>query len=89
MDNARGKYYAVDIDEKQQTMTFTPDPKDTQEAAIGPMKFHYARSAPDHLTLEGKVGAIELAVQLDKLDVAKSPLMSRGFHWINEEPFSR
>ena len=50
---------------------------------------HYVRSAPDHLTLEGKVGAIAMSVQLEKLDVGKSLLMSRGFHWISEEPYNR
>jgi len=42
-----------------------------------------------HLELEGKVGADDLRVRLERFDPTKMLLMSRGFRWINEEPFNR
>jgi len=89
MDNAPGELYTVVIDEEQQVMRFTPSGNDGSGPSSGPLTFHYVRSAPDHLTLEGKVGATETSVQLEKLDVRSSLLVNRGFHWINEVPFNR
>jgi hypothetical protein len=51
--------------------------------------FRYTRTGPDQLALEGAVDAATLSVRLERLDGNNMLLLNRGFHWINEEPFSR
>ncbi len=49
--------------------------------------WHYARLAPDRLVIDG----VHLGASLHvTLHAAPAPLLvTRGFHWINESPFSR
>jgi hypothetical protein len=89
MDGTYGDPYAVALDEKQQVMTLTPWNPDKPKPGVGPVTLRYVRTDPDHLTLAGNVGAAAVSVQVERLVVDKMLLVSRGFHWINEEPFSR
>jgi hypothetical protein len=41
------------------------------------------------LVLTGRLGNDSLAVTLDGFDPTRSPLATRGFHWIDEAPFDR
>jgi uncharacterized membrane protein YphA (DoxX/SURF4 family) len=43
----------------------------------------------DHLVLEGTMGFDTIRAELRKVDPSRFPLVSRGFHWINEVPFNR
>jgi hypothetical protein len=54
-----------------------------------PVVLHYVRRDATHLTLDGKVGGDTLVMQIEHFDPDKTLLMSRGFHWINEDPFNR
>ncbi|HEX4385496.1 MAG TPA: hypothetical protein VH083_21195 [Myxococcales bacterium] len=42
-----------------------------------------------HLALTGKLGGEAASMTLRKLSDDKAPLLTRGFHWINEYPYSR
>jgi hypothetical protein len=70
-------------------MTLTPSDLEPPKPPTGPVTFHYARTGPDQMTLEGAVDAATLSVRLERLDGNNMLLLNRGFHWINEEPFSR
>jgi hypothetical protein len=80
------------IDEAAHTMVFTPDKEDWDKDAIpvsGPVTMTYTRGDADHLTLDGKIDGAVLRVELQRFDGSKMLLVSRGFRWINEEPFNR
>jgi len=49
----------------------------------------YAMQSPDILLLAGKWGKDTVHIRLRKLNPAKSRLISRGFHWVNEYPLNR
>jgi uncharacterized membrane protein YphA (DoxX/SURF4 family) len=89
MDDSYGARYAVVIDEQRHMMTFNPSDQDASKPPTGPLTLRYLQTDPDHLALEGRLGTTTLSVQLERLDAGKMLLVSRGFHWINEEPFSR
>jgi uncharacterized membrane protein YphA (DoxX/SURF4 family) len=89
MDDSYGDLYRVAVDEKQQAMTLTPMEIDSAKSVTGPVTFHYVLTDPDHVTLEGKVGAASLSVRLERFDARNMLLVNRGFHWINETPFNR
>ncbi len=88
MDRSYGDLYTAVIDEPRQTMTLTPD-LDPAKPATSPVTFRYLRTDPDHVTLEGQLGAATLSVQLARFDPRDMLLVNRGFHWINEVPFNR
>ncbi len=52
-------------------------------------KFRFQRVAPDRLTLDGTMGGHDVHMELQQVDRSKFMLVSRGFHWIQEYPFSR
>lgn len=89
MDGTYGDLYKVALDEKLQVMTLTPWNPDRPKAGVGAVTLRYVRTDPDHLTLEGNVGAAAVSVQVERLVADKMLLVSRGFRWINEEPFNR
>ena len=82
-DDKRIGYTLVD-DGSKKTLTLTPfeRPKDP------PSVLTYVR-AGDKGTLDGVLEGKVVHVELRYIDTAKSLLMTRGFHWINEEPFNR
>jgi hypothetical protein len=49
----------------------------------------YEQPDPEHLTLRGTLAGDDLTVTLKKVDTSKMPLVSRGFHWVNEVPYNR
>jgi hypothetical protein len=44
---------------------------------------------PDHVVLQGNFNGSASTIRLRRIDTGKFPLLSRGFHWINETPFNR
>ena len=52
-------------------------------------EFKYIRPEPDRLSLDGSYEGQSLRVELARIDHSKLPLISRGFHWINEYPYNR
>lgn len=49
----------------------------------------FQRVGRDQLTLDGEMDSHRLHMQLNLFDRNKLPLLSRGFHWIQEYPFKR
>jgi hypothetical protein len=90
---AYGDLYDVAIDEKAQTirLTFNKRFNDSKRPKPGldVVMLHYVRNDATHITLEGKVGANDISAALERLDTSGMLLVTRGFHWINEEPFNR
>jgi hypothetical protein len=52
-------------------------------------KFAMERPLPDELTLDGSMGEHHIHAELKRVDLRQFPLVSRGFHWINEYTFER
>jgi hypothetical protein len=85
MDESKGPLYVANLDEPGRSLALTPD----EGESGAPAKLTLQRGDGDHFTLSGTVGKDTLTVELARLDVGKMLLTSRGFHWINEEPFNR
>jgi hypothetical protein len=92
MDDSAGDLYSVVLDETARTLTLTydlerndPDKPHPTE----PIVFHYTRVDADHVTLDGKIGPEHLVVELARTRTETMLLVTRGFHWISEEPFNR
>jgi hypothetical protein len=49
----------------------------------------YQRPEPGRLLLEGTFDGKKVRAVLNRADIPKFRLVTRGFHWINEYPFSR
>jgi hypothetical protein len=74
--------YGYQVDPARHTVTVTIDADRKQDEA-----WKYSRPAPDRLVIDGvHLGhALHIA-----LHAAPAPLLvTRGFHWVNESPFSR
>jgi len=52
-------------------------------------RLSFDRPAPDRLTLEGEMDGHRIAMRLQRFDHTTLPLLSRGFHWVQEAPFNR
>jgi hypothetical protein len=83
MDDAFAGYECA-IDEKKQVMELTKSDDNKWKGEL-----HYQRPAPDKLLLDGLVGGQQMHFELALMDRAKLPLVSRGFHWVQEYPFNR
>ena len=51
--------------------------------------FSYTQPDAQHLTLRGTLNGELVVASFHRLDESKLLLISRGFHWINEDPFNR
>lgn len=49
----------------------------------------WERPSPGTLAMAGELDGGQVAIELQARDPATFPLLARGFHWINEEPFNR
>jgi hypothetical protein len=75
MATDRREYYRAEVDAQAQTLTIL--------RGIHHDTFHDATAADDRVVLDGARVHAEILRQPTPL------LMSRGFHWIQEEPFNR
>ena len=75
------------VDEAKHTLTLTPfdKKKDPPPSAV----LTFAQPKPDQLVLTGTCDGKPVEVALHRIPDSKFPLISRGFHWINESPYSR
>jgi len=74
--------YAYEIDAASHRITVTIDGEKKQKEI-----WQYTRPAPDRLVIDGAHLGKVLHVTLHAAPAP--PLVTRGFHWINESPFSR
>jgi hypothetical protein len=84
---SKARWQQCKIDETKHTLTLTAfdKKKDPPPSAV----LTFARPKPDQLVLTGTSDGKLVEVKLHRIPDTKFPLISRGFHWINEYPFSR
>ncbi len=73
------------IDTDQHTITLSKDTAHQWKLAA----FSYVQPQPDRLILEGTLGGRPVRMQLDQVDLAQYPAVSRGFHWVQATPYYR
>ena len=74
------------VDAADHTIRVELDGKDGDKARKTET-WKYTRPSPDHLVIDGVHGGRYLHVTMHLAPA--SPLLTRGFHWINEVPFNR
>ena len=74
--------YSLGLDPGPHMYTLCCDPE--WKAAIS-----FKQVEPDLLALEGTVDGKQIRGRFRRMDDSRFPLISRGFRWINEQPFNR
>jgi hypothetical protein len=74
--------YELRVDPGPHMYTICCDPE--WQAAVS-----YKRVEPDVLALEATVDGRQIRGRFRRVDESRFPLLSRGFHWINERPHNR
>jgi hypothetical protein len=74
------RFFDLDKDPNKKTFIFDGPPS---------FKWQYTQPDPEHLTLAGDYAGHTLAMKLHRRTVREHRLETRGFHWINEEPYNR
>jgi hypothetical protein len=83
MDDSLARYGAsIKVDDK--ILTLTEDDDKNWKAS-----FIFQRPNPDQLILDGNMDGHKVHMQLELFDRKKFLLVSRGFHWVQENPFNR
>ena len=75
------------FDEAKHTITFTPFDRRSKSQGLGEFTVH--QSKQNQVTLTGTLQGKNVEIDLERLADEKIPLLHRGFHWINEYPYSR
>jgi hypothetical protein len=88
-DESPSELYTATIDQNARKISLTPYRAEPATQPTPTIVLRYERVDANHLKLDGKVGAETLAMQLERVTPGTNLLMTRGFHWINETPFSR
>lgn len=81
MDNSLVRYGAKIDDD---TLAMTKDDDKNWKAS-----FRYQHPVREQLILDGEMDGHKVHMQLQLVDEKKFLLLSRGFHWIQENPFNR
>jgi uncharacterized membrane protein YphA (DoxX/SURF4 family) len=76
------RYYNLRLDPGPHMYTLCCDPE--WKAVIS-----FKQVEPDVLALEGTVDGKQIRGRFRRMDDSRFPLVSRGFHWINEWPLNR
>jgi len=83
MDDSLARYgAAIKVDDK--TLALTKDGDKDWKA-----NFTFQRPAPEQLILDGNMDSHKVHMQLQLFDRGTLLLVSRGFHWVQENPFNR
>ena len=75
-------YVTLKVDEGKNTLSITDDADPAWKC-----DFAYQRTGDRQLTLDGRINGNPAVIKLYRIDMRKSVLVTRGFHWINEHPF--
>ena len=76
--------FRVKLDEARKTMALTKRDDPAWKSSLV-----YQRAAPDRLTLEGTFDGHRVRASLHRIEESTFLLITRGFHWVNEDPFNR
>ena len=77
------QYYRMSIDQAHHVWTLT-----TKRRKNWSSRLTYIQTQPGQLTLRGTFDGYPLQATLTQAPTTKSPLLSRGFHWISPAPFN-
>ncbi len=83
MDDSFG-YCSAAIDPKTQVVTLNVADDKTWSATL-----HYSRIDSNRMNLDGSLGGHRTHFELRRENPNELPLVSRGFHWVQEYPFNR
>jgi hypothetical protein len=78
------RYYDWSVDTAKRTLRLKSRGRAPRESELS-----YLETAAGGLALEGRLEGAPFAVVLRRRDPSQLPLLSRGFHWINEYPYNR
>jgi hypothetical protein len=76
--------FASAIDTNKKTLALTKNDDNKWKA-----NFIFERPTQDRLTLDGEMDGHKTHLELQLADRSKFLLVSRGFHWVQENPFNR
>jgi hypothetical protein len=76
--------YGAAIDTVAHTITLRKGSDSTWKATLA-----YQRPTPTRLNMEGDVDGKRLQIVMSQHDLNKFLLVSRGFHWVQEQPYNR
>jgi hypothetical protein len=76
--------YGATIDTVKRTLSLTKATDSTWKATLA-----YQRPSPTRLSLEGDVDGKHIQMAMTLHDLTKFLLVSRGFNWVQEQPFNR
>jgi hypothetical protein len=82
MNDAR-QFHGARIDPERKTVTLARGDNPNPTAVLS-----YRQAESGRLVVEGPFAGRRIRVQLRRHNDSEFPLVSRGFHWINEVPFS-
>lgn len=87
-------YHAVELDEAADTLTLIPEGHDSLAAARAagaeiPGVLRYERSGDGRMVVRGSFEGRQIEVELHERAPDDMLLVTRGYHWINEQPFNR
>jgi hypothetical protein len=79
----QNEFFSAEVDETARHLKVTSlhDPSNTRDLSFSPLA--------GALRLSGTLNGAPLEVDLKKLDPQTSPLLSRGFHWVQEASYNR
>ena len=83
MDDSFARY-GVKIDVNSNALALTKSDDKDWKANLA-----FQRPTPDQLILDGQMDGHKVRMQLRLFDREKFLLVSRGFHWVQENPFNR
>ena len=84
METAKSRWLQCAVDTKKSMITLT-----SFDEKGAPASLSYLQPEPERLELSGSFDGKPIEVKLQRISESEFPLLSRGFHWINEYPFSR
>jgi hypothetical protein len=85
--DAKPHWWHLPKDDATRALTLEPTKRSVERNGDKPMALVLARTAGE-LTVEGTVDGQHVTVHAVRKDVKSFPLMSRGFHWVNESPYN-
>jgi hypothetical protein len=83
MDDSYLGYHGP-LDPQKQTLSMISGHDQNLKAALT-----YQRPNANQLVLEGTLNGQKVSMQLQRFDLNKFVLVTRGFHWVQERPFNR
>ncbi len=84
MRQERPQYFDLRLDSNRKRFVLI-NSKDPKRRSL----LSYQQPGPDRLTVAGTIDGQKITARLHRIDESKFRLLSRGFHWISERPFSR